>query len=44
VGDGKLRQQLGLAARRCYEARFRFERMAKETLGVYREFTSRIKI
>jgi glycosyltransferase involved in cell wall biosynthesis len=43
LGDGKLRQQLGLESRRCYEARFRFERMAEETMGVYREFALRIK-
>ena len=42
VGDGKLRQQLGLEARRCYEAHFRFERMAEETLAVYNRFAHRI--
>jgi glycosyltransferase involved in cell wall biosynthesis len=43
LGDGKLRQQLGLEARRCYEARFRFERMAEETLAAYNMFAHRIK-
>ena len=40
--DYKLRQQLGLEARRCYETRFRFERMAEETVAVYSTFAHRI--
>jgi len=42
LSDGKLRQQIGLEARHRYEARFRFERMAEETLAVYDTFTPRI--
>jgi glycosyltransferase involved in cell wall biosynthesis len=37
--DAGLRRELGARARRTYESRFRFERMAAETLEVYRQFT-----
>jgi glycosyltransferase involved in cell wall biosynthesis len=37
--DRDLRLQIGLQARRTYEARFRFERMAEELLSVYNEFS-----
>ncbi len=43
LGDAKYRQELGLEARRCYEARFRFDRMAAETLALYQEAASRIR-
>ncbi len=33
-----LRRELGARARRAYESRFRFERMAETTLALYREF------
>ena len=33
-----LRRKMGDQARRTYEYRFRFERMAEELLSIYREF------
>jgi glycosyltransferase involved in cell wall biosynthesis len=38
LDDYSLRTRLGFEARRAYEDRFKFERVAVETLGVYREF------
>jgi glycosyltransferase involved in cell wall biosynthesis len=38
VRDRSLRQRLAVQARRTYEERFRFERTARQTLGLYREF------
>ena len=35
IGESARRQQLGAAARRAYESRFRLERMAEETAALY---------
>jgi glycosyltransferase involved in cell wall biosynthesis len=41
IDNPELRAQLGAEARRTYESRFRFDRMAEETADIYRSLLSK---